>query len=82
MATGFNSRNALTVGSVTIVIAIELLAAAVAFAWAMSGILELGTTLALGLLAVCLALAGWGIWAFLRSALKTEPVHGGETPRG
>ena len=82
LATGFlmpakslNRRNLITIVSVTILVGTEILAAALAGAWALGGLFDLGREMTIGLTAAGLALGLWGVWKFARLAEKAEPVY-------
>lgn len=69
-----NWRNLMTVGSLGLLVGVEVIGAAIAGGWAIAGLLELGTTIEYIFMAVFGALAVWGMVNFIRSSLKVEPV--------
>lgn len=71
-----NWRNLLTVVSVTVLVGTEVLGAALAAGWALAGLLELGAMVEYAFMAIFGALGLWAIVAFVRSALKIEPITG------
>jgi hypothetical protein len=75
MAKRFNRKNLLTVVSVAILVGTEIIAAALAFAWAVGGLLELGETITRVLLGVALALGAYAVWRFAKNAARIEPIY-------
>lgn len=71
---GVNWRNLLTLGSITLLVAVELIGAAIAGGWALAGLLDLGTTLEYVFMAVFALLGIWGTVKFYQSGLVIEPV--------
>lgn len=69
-----NWRNLITVGSLAVLVGVEVIGAAIAGGWALAGLLELGTTVEYAFMAVFGAVAIWGMAKFIRSSLKIEPV--------
>lgn len=72
----FNPQNALAVIAAIVLVGSEVLAVAVAAGWALAGLFRLGDVLFWVLEAAMIALAGLGIVAFTRLALKAEPIFG------
>jgi hypothetical protein len=75
MAKRFNGKNLLTVVSVAILVGTEIIAAALAFAWAVGGLLELGQTVTQGLLVLALLLGSYAVWRFAKNAARIEPIY-------
>lgn len=69
-----NWRNLITLGSLTVLVGVEVIGAAIAGGWALAGLLELGTTIEYIFMAVFAIIAIWGMTKFVRSGLKVEPV--------
>jgi hypothetical protein len=74
MARQINGKNLLTVVSVAILVGTEIIAASLAFAWAVGGLLELGPTVTQGLLVVALVAGAYAVWRFGRNAARIEPI--------
>ncbi len=70
-----NSTNLITIISVTILVGTEILAAALAGAWAIGGLLELGTQVTRALVALGLLGGLWVVWKFARLAERNEPIY-------
>ncbi|MFC0284268.1 hypothetical protein ACFFJB_11715 [Camelimonas abortus] len=70
-----NWRNLLTLGSLTVLVGVEVLGAAIAGGWALAGLLELGTTLEYVFMAVFAAIAVWAMVKFVRAGVKVEPFR-------
>lgn len=70
-----NWRNLITLGSLTLLVGVEVIGAAIAGGWALAGLLDLGTTLEYVFMAAFAALAVWGMVKFLRAGLKVEPIR-------
>ncbi|MGR7995615.1 MULTISPECIES: hypothetical protein [unclassified Xanthobacter] len=68
--------NLLTVGSATILIATEALATAVAAAWALAGLFNLGEIGEYALMVVFGVVALYGSLAYFRKASAAEPLRG------
>lgn len=75
MAKRLNSSNFLTIASVTILVGVEVLGAALAAGWAIGGLFQLGKQVTWGLMAVSLAAGAWATYKFTLGALKVEPVY-------
>ncbi len=69
-----NRENALTVISAAILIGTELLAAAFAGGWAIANLFSFGLYGMYALQAVLLVPAAYGVYAFLTSANRVEPI--------
>lgn len=69
-------RNLLTVGSVAILVGTELIGMTWAAGWAIGGIFELPPLFARAFEIVGLLLGCVGLYYFVRSALKVEPIRG------
>lgn len=72
---GLNWGNLLTVVSVAILVGTEVFGAAIAGAWAIAGLFELGEMFQYGLTAVLCLLGLWAMVGFVRNALTIEPVN-------
>jgi hypothetical protein len=68
---------ALTLTAATVLIATQTIAAAVAGGWAIAGFLGLGDYGAYALEALGLCLGLWAVVAFVRAALKNDPLRPG-----
>jgi hypothetical protein len=65
-----------TVISVVVLVGTEIIGAALAAGWAIAGLFELGTTLAIALMAIFTAAALFLLYIFARSALRVEGAGG------
>jgi hypothetical protein len=74
MAKRTNWTHTITVVSLTILVAVELLVAGVAAGWALAGMLGLGEIGAYVLEALGAAVALYLVWAFFRTAARHEPL--------
>jgi hypothetical protein len=74
MAGGINSRNLMTIASVTVLVGAEILGAALALGWALGGVLELSETLRQALIGVFLAGGLYAMYKFFRHAATVEPI--------
>jgi membrane protein implicated in regulation of membrane protease activity len=71
-----NTRNTVTIICAAILIGTEVFGIALAAAWAIAGIFELGRQVQYGLMAV-FSLAGlYVMWKFVQAADKVEPMRG------
>ena len=78
-----NSTNLITIISVTILVGTEILAAAaLAGAWAIGGLLELGTQVTRALVALGLLGGLWMVWKFARLAERNEPIYRPDGQKG
>jgi hypothetical protein len=75
LAKKLNSANLLTVISVAILVGTEIIAASLAFGWAIGGLLDLSDTLRMVLVAACFLLGAYMVFLFLRAANRVEPVY-------
>ncbi len=75
MARRINSRNLVTAISVIILVGTEILGAALAFGWAMGGLLELGGVLTAVLIGVSVMAGLYGIYSFARRVLAVETPY-------
>ncbi len=74
MAHKLNTRNLITIVSVTILVGAEILGVALAFGWAIGGLLELPPLWLNGLIGLSIALGAYGVWVFYRHAVRVEPI--------
>jgi hypothetical protein len=70
-----NVTNAITLGSVAVLVGTELVGAGGAAGWAIGGMFQLGETLTHALEAALILLALVGLYYFLRAALAHEPIR-------
>ena len=75
MAKRLNASNLLTIASVAVLVGIELVGAAIAAGWAIGGLLDLGRSITYAVMLVCCGLGLWATFAFVRNALKVEPIY-------
>lgn len=73
-AGGVNWRNLITLGSLTVLVGVEVIGAAIAGGWALAGLLDLGTTIEYAFMVIFASIAIWGMVKFVRAGLKVEPV--------
>jgi len=71
---GVNWRNLITLGSLTVLVGVEVIGAAIAGGWALAGLLDLGTTIEYAFMVIFAAIAIWGMVKFVRAGLKIEPI--------
>ena len=71
-----NWTNAITLGSVAVLVGTELIGAGGAAGWAIGGLFQLGETLTRLLEGALILLALVGLYYFLRAALAHEPIRG------
>jgi hypothetical protein len=71
-----NWTNAVTLGSVGVLVGTELIGAGGAAGWAIGGLFQLGETLTRLLEGALILLALVGLYYFLRAALAHEPIRG------
>lgn len=71
---GINWRNLVTLGSLTVLVAVEVIGAAIAGGWALAGLLDLGTTVEYVFMAIFAVIAIWGTVKFFKAGLLIEPV--------
>jgi hypothetical protein len=71
-----NWTNAVTLGSVAVLVGTELIGAGGAAGWAIGGLFQLGETLTRLLEGALILLALVGLYYFLRAALAHEPIRG------
>jgi len=71
---GVNWRNLITLGSLTVLVGVEVIGAAIAGGWALAGLLDLGATIEYAFMVIFAAIAIWGMVKFVRAGLKVEPV--------
>ena len=71
-----NVRNAVTLGSVAVLVGTELVGAGAAAGWAIGGLFQLGDLVTHALETVLVLVALTGLYYFLRAALSHEPIRG------
>ena len=69
-----NTSNLVTIVSVAILVGTEILGAALAVSYAVSGLFEFGREVGYALDAVALLAGLWAIWRFVKVANRVEPV--------
>ena len=70
-----NWRNLLTVGSISILVGVELLVMTFAAGWALGGIFDLPQMFRIAFEVIGVSLGLLGLYYFVRSALRAEPVR-------
>jgi hypothetical protein len=71
-----NWRNAVTLGSVAVLVGTELVGAGAAAGWAIGGLFQLGDLITHALEASLVLVALTALFYFLRAALAHEPIRG------
>jgi hypothetical protein len=71
-----NWTNAVTLGSVAVLVGTELVGAGTAAGWAIGGLFQLGELLTHVLEGALILLSLTGLYYFLRAALAHEPIRG------
>jgi hypothetical protein len=71
-----NWTNAVTLGSVAVLVGTELVGAGVAAGWAIGGLFQLGDLVTHAMETVFVLFALTGLFYFLRAALAHEPIRG------
>jgi hypothetical protein len=71
-----NSQNLITVVSVAVLVGTELVGLALAAGWAVAGLFQLGKVVEYGLMGIFTALAVYGLYLFVREAVRAEPIRG------
>ena len=71
-----NWTNAVTLGSVAVLVGTELVGAGAAAGWALGGLFQLGDLLTQALQLALVLTAFTGLYYFLRAALAHEPIRG------
>ncbi|MBX9758206.1 MAG: hypothetical protein K2Y29_05465 [Beijerinckiaceae bacterium] len=71
-----NWQNVTTVFSVAILVGTELIGMTWAAAWALGGIFDLPGIFRTGIEVVGVLLGAYGLYHFVRAALKVEPLRG------
>jgi hypothetical protein len=74
MAGRLNSRNLITILSVTILVGAEIIGAALALGWALGGVFDLPQTWRQGLIGLFLLLGAYACFRFFRHAATVEPI--------
>jgi hypothetical protein len=75
MTTRINRKNLVTIISAAILVGTEILGAALAFGWAMGSLYQLGDMAKDVLIGLCLIGGTYGIWKFVKGAIKIEPIR-------
>ena len=70
-----NSSNMFTVISLAILVGTEVFAVALASAWAVGGLFELGPVITYGMMALFCAAGLYVMVRFVQQAIKIEPLH-------
>ena len=76
MSTPLNWKNIITVGSVLILAGSETFGVAIATAWAVGGLFELGSAITYGLMALLSVAAAIPLVKLARMAFAIEPIRG------
>ncbi len=71
-----NWSNALTLGSVAVLVGTELVGAGAAAGWAIGGLFQLGDLITHVLETALVLVALTGLYYFLRAAIAHEPIRG------
>ena len=71
-----NVKNLLTLISVGILVGTEFLGVAIAAGWAIAGLFQLGTTIALVLMVAFGIVSLYAVFEFMKRAISLEPVRG------
>jgi hypothetical protein len=74
MAGRLNTRNLLTISSVTILVGTEILGAALAMGWALGGVFELPELWKQILIGLFLAGGAYAMYRFFKHAATVEPI--------
>lgn len=74
MAGRLNTKNLLTIISVTILVGTEIFGVSLALGWALSGIFELPDLWRAVLIGLFLIAGGYMVWRFFRHATTIEPI--------
>jgi hypothetical protein len=74
MAGKLNSRNLMTIVSVTILVGAEILGAALALGWALGGVFELSELWRQIMIGIFLAGGVYAMYRFFRHAASVEPI--------
>lgn len=74
MAGSLNWKNLVTVGSAAVLVGTEVVAATFAGAWALAGLFGLGDVGTVVFEVIGVAIGLFALWAFLRAAIKVEPI--------
>ena len=70
-----NWQNFITVVSVSILLGTELIAMSWAAGWAVGGLFQLAPTISRGLELLFVLAGCYGVYLFVRAALKVEPIR-------
>jgi hypothetical protein len=76
MRTPVNWKSIITVGSVLILAGCEVFGVALATAWAVGGLFELGNVITYGLMAVLSVLGAIPLFKLAQMAFAVEPISG------
>jgi hypothetical protein len=74
MSRQLNSKNFITIISVTILVGAEILGAALALGWALGGVFELPELWRQIMIGVFLAAGCYAVYRFFRHAASVEPI--------
>lgn len=72
---GVNTRNLLTIISVTVLVGTEIFGLALAAGWAVAGLLQLGIVIERVLMALFGLVGAYALYRFVQGALKVEPIR-------
>lgn len=75
MTKRLNAKNLWTIAAVAVLVGTEILAAALAAGWAVSGLFQLRQEISWTIIAISMGLGAWATWSFIKQALKVEPVY-------
>lgn len=70
-----NASHVTTISALAILVGTEILGAALATAWAVGGLFELGPTITYAMMALFCAAGLYTLVRFIRNAIKVEPLH-------
>jgi len=70
-----NTSHVTTIVALAILVGTEIVGAALATAWAVGGLVELGSTITYGMMGVFTAAGLYVLARFIRNAAKVEPLH-------
>jgi hypothetical protein len=75
MAGHTNTRNLVTIVSLGILVGTEVIGVALAAGWAIAGLLGLSQQVGWALMAAFTAVGAYGLWVFLKRAVKVEAIY-------
>jgi hypothetical protein len=70
-----NTSHMITIVALAILVGTEVFGVALASAWAVGGLFELGPTITYGMMAVFCAAGLYTLVRFIQNAIKVEPLH-------